>query len=294
MDNDKISIIIPVYNGERTIRRAIESCINQTYENIEILVVNNGSTDQTLKILTSIRDERISVLTSDKGRSRARNLGLDRSTGQYILFLDADDALYEHSLERAVKFIMKNKEYFAYASCVDYYDELEKELIKNFVPKYKKNSDLEKKNPFPINSILFKRNTTRFDEDLEYNEDWLFFATALHEKKIFVDKDSTNAIVFIHGENSMSNLEKMIGTELLVKNRIKINNRKQTKFKISLSTLKLLTLYKLLAHESDIQKKVEEVYLLESIIATIMIRTPVLSSFLQKKLDDFKKTYHYY
>lgn len=90
----KISFIVPVYNVEAYLRECIESIINQTYDNIEIIAVNDGSTDGSLKILHeySQKDIRISVISQkNKGLSEARNTGLKHVTGDYILFVDSDD-----------------------------------------------------------------------------------------------------------------------------------------------------------------------------------------------------------
>ena len=91
---DLISVIIPVYNVEKYLPECIESIVNQTYKNLEIILVNDGSTDESLKICNDYKekDERITVLDSvNKGVSNARNLGLEISTGKYITFVDSDD-----------------------------------------------------------------------------------------------------------------------------------------------------------------------------------------------------------
>ena len=89
---DKISIIINVYNGEDYISKCIESVINQTYKNLEILIINDGSTDNTLKICKSYKDKRIKIITTkNMGLSLSRNVGIDNATGNYIYFIDADD-----------------------------------------------------------------------------------------------------------------------------------------------------------------------------------------------------------
>lgn len=96
ISNDCISIIIPVYNGEKFIENAIKSCVNQSYSSLEIIVVNDGSIDNTWSILEmfSKSDNRIKTLNvRNSGAPAARNRGLNIATGKYILFLDADDTL---------------------------------------------------------------------------------------------------------------------------------------------------------------------------------------------------------
>ena len=87
-----VSIIIPVYNAENTILRCLESIFLQTYENLEIIVVDDGSIDKTLQILKTISDKRLKIISKDNGGvSTARNKGLDIASGEFIAFIDSDD-----------------------------------------------------------------------------------------------------------------------------------------------------------------------------------------------------------
>lgn len=99
----KVSIIIAAYNIENYIARCMESVVNQTFQNIEIIVVNDGSTDNTLNILNSFKesDNRIRIITQDnKGLIEARKTGLNYSQGKYILFIDGDDWLELECIEK--------------------------------------------------------------------------------------------------------------------------------------------------------------------------------------------------
>ena len=92
----KFSVIIPVYNGEKFITRALNSVKNQTYKNLEIIVVNDGSTDNTAKEISTFIDENLDLdvkyfSQENSGPSTARNFGLSVATGDYVAFLDADD-----------------------------------------------------------------------------------------------------------------------------------------------------------------------------------------------------------
>ena len=101
----KISILIPVYDGEATIGRAVRSVLEQNYPNLEIIVVNDGSTDGTAAALDALAKEHPSVLPvhqQNGGVSRARNTGLDRASGDYIMFLDADDELAPEVLRKTM------------------------------------------------------------------------------------------------------------------------------------------------------------------------------------------------
>ena len=103
----KFSIIIPLYNKERSIRTALESVLGQHYTNFEVIVVNDGSTDNSLKNAESIVDPRIRLLNKPNGGvSSARNRGIKESTGDWIAFFDADDVLYPNALEE-YKFLIE-------------------------------------------------------------------------------------------------------------------------------------------------------------------------------------------
>lgn len=101
----KVSIIVPIYNVEQYLAKCIESLIQQTYKNIEILLVNDGSKDNSEKIMQQYaeKDERIVCLNKvNGGLSDARNYGLRYATGEYCLFIDSDDWLAVHAVEACV------------------------------------------------------------------------------------------------------------------------------------------------------------------------------------------------
>lgn len=95
-----ITVIINVYNGEKFIRKCLDSVINQTYKNLEILIINDGSTDNTLKICESFNDERIRIITQrNMWISLARNVGIENANGEYIFFVDSDDFIQRDIIE---------------------------------------------------------------------------------------------------------------------------------------------------------------------------------------------------
>ena len=109
--NKLISIIMPVYNAEKYLNRSIESIMNQTYNNIEIILVNDGSTDNSLEICTNYqeKDNRIKLINQEnKGVSFARNKGIDESTGDYIMFIDSDDYIEKNMIEDMVEKIIED------------------------------------------------------------------------------------------------------------------------------------------------------------------------------------------
>ena len=107
MNNSLISIIIPTYNGSKNIKRALTSVLNQTYPNIEIIVVDDASTDNTIEVVNSIKDKRIKLLrhTTNRNGSAARNTGIRASKGEYIAFLDDDDEWLPEKLSRQLEYL---------------------------------------------------------------------------------------------------------------------------------------------------------------------------------------------
>lgn len=99
----KISIIITAYNVEKYIAEAVESALKQTYTNIEIIVINDGSTDNTLEILEAFKDKIQLVDQENIGLARTLNKGLQLATGELVAFLDGDDVWIENKLEKQVK-----------------------------------------------------------------------------------------------------------------------------------------------------------------------------------------------
>ncbi|CAI3478898.1 MAG: glycosyltransferase [Enterococcus cecorum] len=99
----QISIIVPVYNAERYLKYCIDSILRQTFTNYELILVNDGSTDYSLKICHEYasKDERIKILSKENGGpSSTRNLGLSHAKGKYIAFIDADDYVLDNYLEK--------------------------------------------------------------------------------------------------------------------------------------------------------------------------------------------------
>lgn len=111
-DNPQVAIMMPVFNGEKTLPLAIKSIQAQTYQNWKCYIVNDGSTDNTKEILNSLEDERFVVhhFKENRGRPYARQKALDLAEGRYIAFLDADDFFHPEKLEKQVNILEENIE----------------------------------------------------------------------------------------------------------------------------------------------------------------------------------------
>lgn len=114
-----VSVIIPAYNAESSLMQCLDSVLKQSFKNIEIILVNDGSTDQTDKIARSYEDKIRCIVQDNKGQGAARNSGLNIATGEFIAFLDADDYWKPEFLETTIEFLKSNNETVA-VSCGSY------------------------------------------------------------------------------------------------------------------------------------------------------------------------------
>lgn len=125
--NPLVSIVIPVHNAEEYVREALDSCINQTYTNLEIVVVDDKSEDGTLNILREYeqRDSRVKVLAVEKqnGLGNVINIGIRESNGKYIARMDADDIMCPERIEKQLKYLESNPNCVAVGGQIDIIDE---------------------------------------------------------------------------------------------------------------------------------------------------------------------------
>lgn len=104
-----LSVVIPVYNSEETISRCLKSVLEQTYKDLEIIIIDDGSTDKSFEKCRGFSDERITILKTDNGGvSRARNIGISKAKGEYITFLDSDDWIDKNAYEKMMACFDKN------------------------------------------------------------------------------------------------------------------------------------------------------------------------------------------
>ena len=113
-----VSVIIPVYNSSKYLRECIDSVLKQTYKNLEIIIIDDRSTDDSVDIINSYKDKRIKFikLKKNSGVSVCRNKGIDLATGDYITFIDSDDYWDLDKIKKQVKFIEKNDYTFIYSN----------------------------------------------------------------------------------------------------------------------------------------------------------------------------------
>lgn len=203
---DQISVIIPVHNGESYLEKCIESIVGQDYEELEILIVNDGSADQTAAVCEKLaeKDGRVRVMTlPDLGVSAARNRGLEQARGAYIMFVDADDRLRPGVLGRLYEQLLATDSDMAGCGFVAWSSEEEWERLSEKpgtcagtaeafpVVTYDSDSYLKDallKGNTRCWSKLYKRSLigqVRFREGLTIGEDMLFLAELLpHIKQV--------------------------------------------------------------------------------------------------------------
>jgi len=174
----KFSIIIPTYNRVEFILLAIRSVLLQSYKNFELIVVNDGSTDETESVIATIKDDRLKYIRIENGeRGKARNTGVAMATGDYVTFLDSDDQLYDDYLEEALNGLEKHNyiPFYHQAYEIRSYVKFSDRLVHNY-----HNRDvrfLVKGNPLSCLGIFIRRAEALqfpFNEDraLSGSEDW--------------------------------------------------------------------------------------------------------------------------
>lgn len=199
MEN-KISVIVPVYNTENYLEKCIRSIMNQTYKNLEIITINDGSTDNSLSILENLKkeDDRIIIINQENmGVSKARNKGLDYVTGEFIGFVDSDDFLEEDMYEIMIKHLIEENADLCRIKAFIYNREGGIEEISNDRKIYTYNNELEIMNVYLQNELkiavwdkLFRKSAVeniRFDSSL-FNEDAVYvWEACLNSRKVVMD-----------------------------------------------------------------------------------------------------------
>lgn len=239
--DEKVSIIVPVYNGEKYITRCIESIVKQTYLNIEIIIVNDGSVDNTEKIINNLakKDERIKTYSNkNKGVSYSRNFGIRNATGKYICFVDSDDWIekdmiqsllemikkYDYDIVRCSYAVNKNN-----GAIINY-----KQEDKLYCTQQEKKELLYKVAGGKIPSfsvlLLIKKDKIleKFDETIPFMEDTIFFIDLLRNiDKIYF----TSKILYHYFDNDSSATKSIKNIEKNIESLLNVNKKLKEKLK---------------------------------------------------------------
>lgn len=169
LNNPKISVIMSVYNGEKYLREAIESILNQTFTDFEFLIVNDGSTDGSSEIIQSYQDERARLINNEQniGLTKSLNKAIRQARGEYIARQDADDISLPNRFEEQIKYFDRHPEVALLGTSVYKIDKQGKVVGRIIVPA-KPSGNLLKGNQFSHGSTMFKREVV--DRLGGYNE----------------------------------------------------------------------------------------------------------------------------
>ena len=186
MEENKISIILPTYNADEILSKAIKSVINQTYQNWELLVIENGKRGQAENIIKEFENDKIKYIYQKIANvSEARNAGIENATGKYITFLDSDDEYEKEFLEKMLKNIINTESQIAVCGYRKIYDKKQMLIgksenienttdIKQYLETLKENYLFnELWNKIYISKII-KENNIKFNKKYELGEDFLF------------------------------------------------------------------------------------------------------------------------
>lgn len=211
-----ITIIIPIYNSERFLSKCLESIRNQTYQSLEIILIDDGSTDQSSKICEEYlkRDKRFQFYHKENGGvSSARNLGLEKATGDFIGFIDPDDWVEAHMFEKLIHLKIK---YDADISICGYFKEeingtslkenSKDEIFKlNQVETFSRLLDTNDFGGYLWNKLFtrktLKKNNIKFDENIHFCEDLLFCCEVISKSKEIVYDSSQYYHYIVHDSN---------------------------------------------------------------------------------------------
>lgn len=221
-----VSVIIPTYNSQNSVCRAIDSCLNQTYKDIEIIVIDDGSTDNTKEILQKYSDEpRLKyAYQENQERSAARNHGLNIAKGDFIQFLDSDDVIYKDKLEKQVDFLYHNQTYIMVYCGSEYKDENNK-VISTLEKKYqgKIQKKLLRGNFMTIHSPLIRKNNIRFSQELNMLEDWEYWILSIKDESVGY-LDEILCAVYINTQNTNKYILSMLKGCIILYNRLLDND----------------------------------------------------------------------
>ncbi|MBY0280559.1 MAG: glycosyltransferase [Alphaproteobacteria bacterium] len=177
--SELISVILPTYNRAADLKKAIDSVLIQTYPYFELIVVDDGSSDGTSKVIDEIKDKRVSFIKheTNKGAAAGRNTGINASKGDYIAFLDSDDTWYPEKLDSQYQLLSKSEQ--SVGGCVTYYDLMySNKTIKRQIAiqeNFYKQSLLGC-NLSPGSTLMFKKKCLELvglqNENLKRFEDW--------------------------------------------------------------------------------------------------------------------------
>lgn len=205
-----ISVIIPLYNKEKSITDTINSVLNQTFKDFELIIVNDGSKDNSLSVVNQFTDKRVKIIDKPNGGvSSARNVGILNAKYEYIAFLDGDDLWAPNHLTEIVKLIEFDESIFIYATQfkkIKNKEELKNNifdteiLIVDYLDYESTTKTLFSSSSFAFNKRVLKGLDYYYNEDLKFGEDVDFWYRLSKRKKVLLSNNVT-AFYFTGSEN---------------------------------------------------------------------------------------------
>lgn len=203
------SVIIPTFNRAPLLKNLLDSFSKQTFDDFELLVIDDGGTDPSEEIVTSFNDKRFKYFKKENGGvSSARNSGLEKASGSFINFFDSDDMAYPNHLEEAYKFLTSHAE--VSVAIFDYeWGDIDKKNYRLISNKYKEpNKQILKKNYISTNCIFIHRKLTdalRFNINLNISEDWDYWIRLSALTKFYLVNITTSYIIE-HDKRGVKNI----------------------------------------------------------------------------------------
>lgn len=247
-----ISIIIPAYNAEKYINKCLQSVINQTKKEIEIIVLNDGSKDNTESVIKKIKDKRIKYYKHDnKGIGKTRNIGIEKAKGKYVMFIDSDDYIEKTMCEKLYNKAENNN--LDIVMC-DFYKEFDNgNIIEIHTPYFEESSLKENANIITeylcpwgrlYNRKMLIDNNIRFVENLKY-EDAPFVIEALDNAKKIGKVQECLYYYLIHGNSETTVVDRRVFDILKIIDKIRkySKNKNYLKKRIDKLTVRMITNY---------------------------------------------------
>ncbi len=182
-----ISVILPVYNASNYLKESIDSILNQTYTNFELIIINDGSTDESVEIIDQYLDSRIRIIHNETnlGLIATLNKGIDAAKGEFIARMDADDISLPLRFQKQIEFLYKNSSIDIVGSSYEIFGD-ENKIINLTTNSKQIEIELLFHNPICHPSVMWRVKSIidthmRFETNFIHNEDWAFWLTALEK-----------------------------------------------------------------------------------------------------------------
>ncbi len=215
MKKHKVSILMTVYNHQRYVSKSIKSILNQNYKNFELIVINNGSSDNSLDKIKKFKDKRIKIFNLGKniGRTNCLNFGLKKCNGKYIAIQDSDDISKKNRIVTQVNYLDKNKKITLVGSNYSIIDRKGKIIgFENLKINLTANPKIILfKNIIGHSTVMYRKNVIKFTKgypsNFVYAQDYAFYLKIISKFKISLLQDNLVSLRLNHSESESYRLK---------------------------------------------------------------------------------------